>query len=67
MYERGGDLLLELFQKYGIEYIFCSPGSEWVPKVKELATKAEQVHVLFNNHWRDRAVTNGRQMKLMLD
>ena len=27
----GADLLLDLFQKYGIETIFCSPGSEWIP------------------------------------
>ena len=39
---------------------------EWVPKIHQLESKSEQVHVLFNNHWRDRAVTNGRQMKLLL-
>ena len=27
----GGEVLLDLLQNYGIEYIFCSPGSEWVP------------------------------------
>lgn len=27
----GGEVLIDLFQSYGIEYIFCSPGSEWVP------------------------------------
>ena len=27
----GGELLLELFQSQGIEYIFCSPGTEWTP------------------------------------
>ena len=26
----GGEILIDLFQSYGIEYIFCSPGSEWV-------------------------------------
>jgi acetolactate synthase I/II/III large subunit len=25
----GGDILLDLLQKNGIEYIFCSPGTEW--------------------------------------
>jgi acetolactate synthase-1/2/3 large subunit len=25
----GGELLLDLFEIYGIEYIFCSPGTEW--------------------------------------
>jgi thiamine pyrophosphate-dependent acetolactate synthase large subunit-like protein len=27
----GGELLLELFEACGIEYIFCSPGTEWTP------------------------------------
>jgi acetolactate synthase-1/2/3 large subunit len=27
----GGELLLDLFQACGIEYIFCSPGTEWTP------------------------------------
>jgi len=40
---------------------------EWVPKVKELASKTRQLHVLFNNCYEDKAVTNAGQMKLMLD
>ena len=39
---------------------------EWVPKIKHLADKAKQVHVLFNNHYRDKAVSNARQMKILL-
>ena len=35
----GGDVLLELFQNHGIEYIFCSPGSEWVPVWEGLAKR----------------------------
>ncbi len=27
----GGELLLDLFEACGIEYIFCSPGTEWAP------------------------------------
>jgi acetolactate synthase I/II/III large subunit len=27
----GGELLLDLFQSQGIQYIFCSPGTEWTP------------------------------------
>jgi acetolactate synthase-1/2/3 large subunit len=27
----GGELLLDLFENYGLEYIFCSPGTEWAP------------------------------------
>lgn len=40
---------------------------EWVPKIKGLASKTKQVHVLFNNCYGDKAVVNGRQIKLMLD
>ena len=31
MASSGGEILLDFFQEYGIEHIFCSPGSEWVP------------------------------------
>ncbi|MCX6012867.1 MAG: thiamine pyrophosphate-binding protein, partial [Chloroflexi bacterium] len=34
---RGGDILLELFKMHGVEYIFCSPGTEWVPVWENLA------------------------------
>jgi len=27
----GGEVLLELFQKHGIDHVFCSPGTEWAP------------------------------------
>jgi acetolactate synthase-1/2/3 large subunit len=27
----GGELLLDLLQACGVEYIFCSPGTEWTP------------------------------------
>lgn len=27
----GGEVILDLLQNYGIEYIFCSPGTEWTP------------------------------------
>ncbi len=35
---------------------------EWVPRVRQLAREAEEVHVLFNNCYRDYAVRNARQM-----
>jgi uncharacterized protein YecE (DUF72 family) len=35
---------------------------EWVPRVRQLAQEAEEVHVLFNNCYRDYAVRNARQM-----
>jgi uncharacterized protein YecE (DUF72 family) len=40
---------------------------EWVPRIKELASKTRQLHVLFNNCYSDKAVVNSRQMKLMVD
>ncbi|MBN1862107.1 MAG: DUF72 domain-containing protein [Dehalococcoidales bacterium] len=41
--------------------------SEWAPKLKELAAKTRQLHVLFNNCHQDKAVANARQLLLMLD
>ncbi len=38
----GGDILLDAFQSLGIEYIFCSPGSEWVPVWESLARRYGQ-------------------------
>lgn len=40
---------------------------DWVPRIRELASKTRQLHVLFNNCYADKAVVNGRQIKLMLD
>jgi uncharacterized protein YecE (DUF72 family) len=39
----------------------------WASKLKVLATKTRQLHVLFNNCHQDKAVANARQMVLMLD
>jgi uncharacterized protein YecE (DUF72 family) len=35
---------------------------EWVPRIGRLAQEAEEVHVLFNNCYRDYSVRNARQM-----
>jgi uncharacterized protein YecE (DUF72 family) len=40
---------------------------EWSPKIKELADKTKQCHVLFNNCYEDKAVANARQMRLIVD
>ncbi len=40
---------------------------EWTPKIKGLADKTKQCHVLFNNCHEDKAVANARQMRLMVD
>lgn len=39
---------------------------EWVPKIRELQSKTKQVHVLFNNCFRDRAVINAWQIRALL-
>jgi uncharacterized protein YecE (DUF72 family) len=39
---------------------------EWAPRIESLASKAEQVHVLFNNCYEDKGVRNARRMKAIL-
>jgi uncharacterized protein YecE (DUF72 family) len=38
-----------------------------VPKVKELADGASEVHVLMNTNYSDYAVRNARQLKQLLE
>ncbi len=38
----GGDVLLEVFKSYGVEYIFSSPGSEWASVWENLAKRYDQ-------------------------
>lgn len=40
--------------------------AEWVPRVRELAASAEEVHLLMNNNYGNYAVANARQLGLML-
>jgi uncharacterized protein YecE (DUF72 family) len=40
---------------------------EWVPRVRSLADRAREVHVLFNNNRSNYAVVNGLQMAKLLD
>jgi uncharacterized protein YecE (DUF72 family) len=39
---------------------------EWVPKVRTLAEKAQEMHLLFNNNAQDYAVRNARQLRMLL-
>jgi uncharacterized protein YecE (DUF72 family) len=39
---------------------------EWVPRVRELATQARSVHVLFNNNYEDWGMQNARRMAHLL-
>jgi uncharacterized protein YecE (DUF72 family) len=64
----------ETWEKKGISPAECFNYSygqeelaEWVPRVRELASRARQVHVLFNNCHQDKAVVNARQIAIMLD
>ena len=40
--------------------------SDWVPRVREVASKAEQVHVLFNNCYANYGATNALQLAELL-
>ena len=42
MSESGGDMLLNLLHNCGIEYIFCSPGTEWTPVWEGLVKRQSQ-------------------------
>jgi uncharacterized protein YecE (DUF72 family) len=39
---------------------------EWVPRVRELATQTQAVHVLFNNNYEDWGMQNARRMAHLL-
>ncbi|MFC1901972.1 thiamine pyrophosphate-dependent enzyme [Chloroflexota bacterium] len=38
----GGDILLDVLKSYGVECIFCSPGTEWVSVWESLARRYSQ-------------------------
>jgi uncharacterized protein YecE (DUF72 family) len=63
MWEKKGASVAERFNYlYGEEEL-----REWVPRIKELASKTRQLHVLFNNCYQDKAVANARQIAFMID
>lgn len=41
--------------------------SEWVPKIQELASVAENTFIFANNHWRGQSIDTIRQLRMMLD
>jgi uncharacterized protein YecE (DUF72 family) len=64
----------EMWEKKGISvaerfnYLYSEDElREWVPRIKELAAKTRQLHVLFNNCYADKAVVSARQIGYMLD
>ncbi|HHY96031.1 MAG TPA: DUF72 domain-containing protein [Firmicutes bacterium] len=61
-WDKKGISVAERFNYLYAEEELC----EWIPRIRELAESAQEVHVLFNNCFEDRAVVNARQMKFLL-
>jgi len=60
---RGGITVVERFN-----YLYAEDElGEWLPRIRHLSQSTRQLHVLFNNCYQDKAVANGRQLRLMLD
>ncbi|MFC1893503.1 DUF72 domain-containing protein [Chloroflexota bacterium] len=64
----------EMWEKKGIttasrfDYLYSEEElKEWSPKIRNLATKTRQMHVLFNNCYADKSTTNARQSRLLLN
>jgi len=64
----------EMWEKKGVgvaerfNYLYTEDElREWVPGIRELASKTRQLHVLFNNCHQDKAVVNARQVRFMVD
>lgn len=63
MWEKKGATVAERFN-----YLYTEEElREWLPKLKELAAKTRQLHVIFNNCYQDKAVVNAKQVKFMID
>lgn len=45
----GGEFLLDLFEACGVEYIFCSPGTEWTPLWKGLLKRQGKTNLKYIN------------------
>jgi acetolactate synthase-1/2/3 large subunit len=44
----GGEFLLDLFEACGVEYIFCSPGTEWAPVWEALLKRGKKAPKYIN-------------------
>jgi len=55
----------DIHQRFGYRYTEAEL-TEWAPKVRALASGAEETHVLFNNCYRDYAQTNAQQLAALL-
>ncbi len=56
---------LTIAQRYAYRYS-SEELAAWVPRVRELAASAEEVHVLFANAYRDLAVVNAAELAALL-
>ena len=63
MWEKKGASVAERFNYLYAEHEL----GEWAPRIKELASTTLQLHVLFNNCYQDKAVTNARQVAFLID
>jgi uncharacterized protein YecE (DUF72 family) len=62
-WEKSGTTVQERFR-----YLYSREElQEWVPKIRDLAEKAAEVHVLLNTNYEDYAVRGARQLKGLLD
>ncbi len=54
------------YERYDYNYS-AEELAEWIPKIKQIASKAEKTFIFANNHWRGQAITTIRQLRLMTD
>ncbi|TMG51245.1 MAG: DUF72 domain-containing protein, partial [Chloroflexi bacterium] len=40
---------------------------EWLPKIREMAERAKEIHLLMNNCYGDKAVNNAAELAKLLD
>ena len=63
MWEKKGIAVVERFN-----YLYSEAELDgWAPKIKEMAGRTRQMHVLFNNCYEDKAVRNASRMKQLLE
>ena len=55
----------DIYEKFGYRYSDREL-RDWAPRLRELATRTDQTHVLFNNCYRDYAQTNAQQLQGLL-
>ena len=62
-WERRGAAASERFNYWYVDQEL----QEWVPKIRQLREKAQQVHLLFNTNYQDQGVVNARMMASLLE